>query len=174
MKILILSIILSFVVSGCASTIGYNLSVGSEESVTKGITYDYDKFQKHGWLTTELYLSEGGSSYNNVRYKYRALYENNKINFIQIYGEMSSSGWCFLDEAFDQTGTEYKFSKIDREVFSGERIFEYFGLTISKEKLEDLAKNDRSFKAVGSKCDAKFTIDNRVSSAFLNSINSKT
>lgn len=175
MKILILSIILSFVVSGCASTIGYNLSVGSEESVMKGITYDYDKFQKHGWLATELYLSSGGSSYNSVTYKFRALYEDNKRSFIQIYGRMGSSSWCFLESAFDEKGNEYKFSQIDREVISGSggRIFEHFALTISKEQLESLTKGNFSFKAIGSRCDSEFTVDKLVSSVFFNSINSR-
>jgi uncharacterized protein YceK len=173
MKILIVSIILGFLLSGCASTLGYNFSAGSEDSVKKGITYDYDEFQKHGWLSTELYLSDGGSSYNHVTYKYRALYENNKISFIQIYGRMGSNSWCFLDKAFDRMGNEYKFIRIDREVVSGGIIFEHFGLEISKNKLESLAKSNLSFKAIGSKCDANFTVDKLISSAFLNSVNSR-
>jgi hypothetical protein len=133
----LITILLCTFVSSCASTIGYNFSAGSAESVTQGITYDYDKFQKHGWLSTELYLSSGGETYNSVTYKFRALYENNKRSFIQIYGRMGSSSWCFLDNAFDEKGNEYKFSQIDREVISGSggRIFEHFALTISNEQL---------------------------------------
>lgn len=175
MKILLLGIAVSSLLSGCASKIGYNFSAGSTESVTNGITYDYDKFQKHGWLSTELYLSNGGDTYNSVTYKFRALYEDNKRSFIQIYGKMGSNGWCFLDSAFDEKGNEYQFSQIDREVLSGSggRIFEHFALSISKEQLESLAKGNLTFKAIGSKCDSKFTIDKLVSSAFIDSINSR-
>ncbi|MGB2739683.1 MAG: hypothetical protein WBC60_03910 [Cognaticolwellia sp.] len=173
MKRVILASIIAGLLSGCASTIGYNFSVGSEESVTKGITYKYDEFQKQGWLSTESYLSDGGGLYTSVTYNYRALYENNKISFIQIYGRMGSEDWCFLDEAFDEQGNEMRFNRIDRDALTGGRVFEDFGLTISKEKLALLAKNKFSFKAVGSKCDVIFTVDKRVSAAFYDSISNR-
>jgi|TARA_R110001583_G_scaffold195495_2_gene374266 hypothetical protein len=166
-----LSLITVILLTGCASTIGFNFSVGSEESVAKGITYNYDKFEKQGWLTTEMYLLSKQSP--SVTIKYRSLYENNKQSFIQLYGRMGNSDWCFLDSAYDENGRKYNFNKIDTEVSSGAgvvAVFEYFALDLTLEQLKRFSDKGIEFKVSGKRCDAKFTLDKKISSAFLNAI----
>jgi uncharacterized protein YceK len=174
MKRVILASIIAGLLSGCASTIGYNFSVGSEESVTEGITYNYDKFEKHGWLTTEMYLLSKQSP--AITIKYRSFYKNDKQSFIQLYGRMGSADWCFLDSAYDENGRKYNFHKIDREVSSGGGVivvFEYFSLDLTIEQLNRFADQSIEFKISGDRCNAKFTLDKKISSAFLNAITKK-
>ena len=157
----------------------YNLNVGSKEAAAKGVTYSYDKFTKSGLLKTEQYQS--ATKEPVTLYHLRALYEGNKNNpnQIQIYGEMFSQiGWCFLDSAYDENGTKYKFIKIDKDVAAGAYagqsiIHEHFALDLSVEALEQLSIKDTEFKAVGKKCNSIFKVDHRVASAFLDSISKR-
>jgi hypothetical protein len=157
----------------------YNMSVGSKEAAAKGVTYSYDKFKKTGWLTTEQYQSSTKEPV--TLYHLRAMYEGGEKSprFVQVYGEMFSQiGWCFLNSAYDENGTKYKFTKVDKDVAAGAYagqtiIHEHFAINLSVESLEKLAMKDTEFKAVGKKCDSIFKVDYRVAGAFLDSINKR-
>ena len=171
LQVIIVSAITLFS-TGCA----YNLNVGSKEAAAKGIKYNYDKFEKTAWLTTEVYQS--GTDEPITQYYLRAHYTANSTapDYIQIYGQMFSQiGWCFLDSAFDDTGYSYKFNKVDKSVDSGVyagqvMIQEHFALTLPLERLESFAQKDYELKASGKKCDSLFKVDQRVSAAFLDAI----
>lgn len=180
MKILkfVLLITTMLLINACA----YNLNVGSKEAAAKGVTYNYDKFKKSGWLETEVY--QGGISQPVTHYRYRAKYSHNSntADFIQIYGKMfSQAGWCFINSAYDGDGRRYKLHEIDREVVSDSAmgvsyvvVHEHFAIDVSLERLEELSKKDLEFKAVGKKCDTVFKVDHRVSAAFLDEIKSRS
>lgn len=160
----------------------YNMSVGSKETAAKGITYNYDKFKKMGWLETEVY--QGGMSQPVTQYNYRAKYsqDSNTADFIQIYGKMfSQAGWCFVNSAYDDKGRKYKFHEIDRNVLSNSAmgvsyvvVHEHFAIDVPFERLEEFSSNDIEFKAVGKKCDTVFKVDHRVSAAFIDEIKNRS
>jgi len=177
MKILKTILLISplLLLNACA----YNLNVGSKEAAAKGVTYSYDKFTKSGLLKTEQYQS--ATKEPVTLYHLRAMYggDENNLNQIQIYGEMFSQiGWCFLDSAYDENGTKYKFIKIDKDVAAGAYagqtiVHEHFAINLSVQVLEQLSLRDTEFKAVGKKCDSIFKVDHRVAGAFLDSINDR-
>jgi hypothetical protein len=166
--------ILSIFLVGCSAPKGVNFSVDNEGSVIKGITYNYDKFRQQGWLSTEWYVSSKEEPYVSV--KYRSLYEDGNLSFIQLYARMGQSDWCFLNGAYDENGKKYEFHKVDTEISSVAGVvvvFEYFALSLTKEQLEKNALKSIEFKATGKKCDAKFIVDKKMSSAFLKTINQR-
>ena len=169
MKLKVLTVI-SILTAGCASTIGYNFNVSSEEKVAKGITYNFDNYTQKGQLKTESYLSEGGEPGKAITYFYRAYFKNNTITHIQLYTQLRSAGWCFLDKVYNEFGQTKDITLIDREVISGEYVWEDLALNLSRYDIKKFSQQDMNFKAVGKRCSIEFKIDKRVSSAFNKSL----
>ncbi|QIR16632.1 hypothetical protein [Shewanella aestuarii] len=168
-KVFVLSLLL---IGGCSSMIGYNFTAGSKESVAKKIVYNYDEFEREGWLETEMY--RGSSAQPGTNYKYRAYYtKNSELSFIQIYAKTFNSDWCFINRISEFNGNVYNFHEISRDVSSSGSVsvVESFALDVTKSQLEQLAQNNTKFKAIGQKCDSTFEIDKNVSSAFLDAVN---
>ena len=173
MKLILALVLLSL--TACSSMIGYNFSVGSKESVAKKITYKFDEFERSGWLETEMYM--GSKAQPGTNYNFRANYTSNgTLNFIQVYAKTFNTNWCFIERINDANGKAYTFHQISRDVSSASGtvgISESYAFDITKSQLEQLATSNNKFKAIGSKCDSIFEIDQRVSSAFLDSLNQK-
>lgn len=177
MKSLItLSIISTLALStGCSSLIGYNMFVGSKNSVKKGISYEYDPFEQSGWLETESY--SGNNEMPAASYLFRANFsKNEELSFIQIYVTTYTKDWCFINSVYGSDGKKYDFVAIDRYIDTSSGSVstrEVFAFKISKSQLDFWSDKQPEFKAVGKRCDAKIKIDERVSSAFLESLEMK-
>jgi len=173
------AIILGVTLSGCVATahhVSYEKKeIPTKKDIIKDISYDYDKFQKHGWLyTSQYYLTESLNDLSVIA-RYRALYQKNKKPIIQMSARLDSFDWCYINSVYDQDGGEYDFKKIDTDVkvYGYTLTSELFTFSIPLQRLIELSKENTEFKVVGQNCQAIFTVDKKLSAAFLSAINDK-
>lgn len=171
-----------FVISGCQSLKHlyydvYDVSFTPKQQSQVKIKYDYDKFEKNGWLSSDYYMSEFKENMylNGIIYKFRSYYnrDNKKPDFTQIYFVFKIPDWYFIDEVYGENGKRFDFSEIDREVWTAGNVYETFAITLTDEDLEELMKDDFDMKIVGKRGSEIFSISSVVSKAFFNEVRKK-
>jgi len=165
-KIMLLMLFV-FIITGCSTVRTYSTNVPSEEEIAESITYNFNEIKKGGHLRTEAYLSEGFSSVRRITYFYRAKHDSDKVD-IQLYARMGGSKWCLIEQVYDEFDEKINITLIEKKSISRNFVSEDFALNLSMKDLEKLSQQDISFKALGISCTMAFTIDKRVSNAFIN------
>lgn len=174
----VLSGVLCFLL-GCATLAkigGFNFPPDNSSSVEALITYEYDEFDKSGWLKSALYLGKPEKAYGaDILYNYRANYnDKSELQFIQLYMKLrSSSSWYFIDRVADSNGKSYPFSKISRDVMSAQAVHEIYAITLTKEELIKFTEKDIRLKSRGSKRSLIIPVSKFVSEGFLNALNNQ-
>ena len=139
-------------------------------------TFTYDKFEGHGWLSTDNYMSWFKSGQNGIAYKYRAYFANeNSTNpeFIQLYFTLKSPSWYFIDNVYNENGIKYSFTSIDRDTASAGNIYEYFAVRLTFQQLSDLEKSNLLLKIVGEKGEETFPVSKLVAQSFHEALKSR-
>jgi len=147
----------------------------SHEEISSKITVTKDRFKGQTWIESPLYRSRKGFTDTfPVQIKYRALYENNRMMFIQLYGTASGIDWGFFNSAYGVDGTEIEFIDIDGTVNASGGIVtttEHFALTIPVDYLEKMSQKDWEIKVYGDRREGVFGVPKSLSKAFLNKLN---
>lgn len=165
--------LLCFFLGGCASITGYHSAPTEVSEASKLITYDYDEFDKEGWLSTAKYLGPFGNGSDGVTYNYRAKYREGKLEFVQLYMTLMANDWYFINEISDTSNDSFNLIEIDREVMSGSVIHEDFAITLNIGQLKSFAKQDKRFKVSGKRGSGVFTVSKQVTSAFIKELETR-
>ncbi|EOB3570696.1 hypothetical protein CRN61_19735 [Vibrio vulnificus] len=140
------------------------------------VTYDFDQFEKEGWLTSDYYISWFESGTNGIAYKYRAFYESENANspqFIQLYFVLKSPDWYFVDSVYNEKGVKYPVTLIDRDTANAGNVYEYFAIKLTAAKLQELTESDLRLKIVGKKGEEIFPVSALVAQSFQDSLKQK-
>src|SRR5690554_8238879 len=79
----------------CVSTIPQDSSI-----ISSKITINQDSFNNQTWIETPLYLSrQGFTDRFPVQIKFRALYKDDELSFIQLYATSTNLNWGFFHSA---------------------------------------------------------------------------
>ncbi|MGF1697911.1 hypothetical protein L4C54_19810 [Vibrio lamellibrachiae] len=140
------------------------------------VTYEFDQFEKEGWLTSDYYMSWFVSGANGIAYKYRAFYKSENANspqFIQLYFVLKSLDWYFVDSVYNEKGFEYPVTLIDRDTANAGNIYEYFAIKLTTAKLQELTDSDLRLKIVGKEGEEVFPLSALVAQSFQDSLRQK-
>ncbi|EKZ9057761.1 hypothetical protein ACIL2K_004352 [Vibrio vulnificus] len=170
----IITLALVMIIAGCQSLKHayydrINISNTPESVEAVNVTYDFDQFEKEGWLTSNYYMSWFESGTNGIAYKYRAFYKSESATlpeFVQLYFVLKSPDWYFVDSVFNENGFEYPVTLIDRDTSTGGNIYEYFAVKLTTAKLQELTESDLRLKMVGKKGEEIFPLSALVAQAF--------
>ncbi len=166
MKSIYLSLALIFLTSCIAST------PKTSNEVYLGVKVTEDKFKDQKWLESEIYSGTGGTMVANfpARIFYRALYEKNELQYIQLYTIVAFTSWRFIHSATSEDGVELDFHEIDRSVGSG-TVTEHFAISLSKSDLIKMAKKNWQIKYYGKKGDGVEIVPKFLTEGFLKKLN---
>ena len=168
MKKLLIVLVTGLLIS-CISTVPK-----STESAIKDIVIEHDAFSKETWIKSPLYLSrQGFTDTFPVNLSYRALYKNNKLQFIQLYVTATSVTWGFYHSANGEDGSELKFVNVDSFVDSGAGMVtteEHFGMSFDLKYLEKMKEKDFKIKVYGKRNEGVFIVPKILSTAFYNKL----
>lgn len=149
----------------CVSTIPENPSL-----ISSKITINLDTFKNQTWIETPLYLSrQGFTDRFPVQIKFRALYKNDELSFIQLYVTSTNLDWGFFHSANGEDGMKLDFVKIDGVVSSNAGVVlteEHFGLSIPKDYLTKMMEKDWQIKVYGKRNEGVFVVPSSLSKAF--------
>lgn len=153
----------------CVSTIPQDSSI-----ISSKITINQDSFNNQTWIETPLYLSrQGFTDRFPVQIKFRALYKDDELSFIQLYATSTNLNWGFFHSANGEDGTKLDFVKIDGVVSSSGGVVlteEHFGLSISKDYLSKMSKKDWQIKVYGKRNEGIFIVPMSLSKAFIDKL----
>jgi hypothetical protein len=138
--------------------------------------FTYDKFEGHGWLSTDYHMSWFESAQNGIAYKYRAFFAKEysaKPEFIQLYFTLKSPSWYFIDSVYNENGIKYSFTSIERDTASAGNVYEYFAVTLTIQQLLELEKSNLSLKIVGGKDVEIFPVSKLVAQSFHEALESR-
>ena len=140
------------------------------------VTYDFDQFEREGWLTSDYYMSWFESGSNGIAYRYHAFYKSENANspqFIQLYFVLKSPNWYFIDSVYNENGFEYPVTLIDRDTANAGNIYEYFAIKLTTRNLQELTDSDLRLKIVGKKGEETFPLSALVAQSFKDSLKQK-
>ena len=177
MKILF-TLMLAFVLSGCATTTPNNSS-----DAAKLITVKADKFNGTTEISMPLMISRKGFTDTfPVSLAYRATLSENKVKLLQLYVTAQRPSWGFYHSANDDSGAALEFVKVDGEVgtllgagadprYNQVTVTEHFAINLTQKQLETYSKRDTEIKVYGKRDEGVFTVPVSVSLAFSQKLN---
>lgn len=154
-----------------------DISNAPESIQNVNVTYDFDEFEKEGWLTSDYYMSGFESGTNGIAYKYRAFYnskESGSPQFIQLYFVLKSPDWYFVDSVYNENGFEYPVTLIDRDTANQGNVYEYFAIKLTAENLRELGNSDLRLKISGQKGEEIFPLSALVAQSFQDNLMQNT
>jgi len=182
MKKIFLGVLTSLLILGLSGCVGasYDIAPSSKEEVSQNITVNYDKFKKQTWISTPSYLiRDGFTDTFPVVASYRALYKDNKLEFIQLYLKISGTEWAFFNQAVGEDGYSFEFLKIDKDVnvISGGGqamaiVKEHVALSVPLTQLKKMASQDYEIKIYGKRREGIFNMPKIISAAFFQKLQS--
>lgn len=163
--------ILLALVTGCAST-----TPDSASAAQNSVTIETDEFNDSTWIKTPLYLSrQGFTDTFPVRIALRAYYQQDDLQFIQLYVTKKSTDWGFYHSANGQDGTPLAFVEVDNNVdvdygLSSVHVDEDFALVLPRAYLDKMSAEDWKIKVYGKRDEGVFVVPRAFTQGFLNKI----
>ena len=139
-----------------------SVSVNAAEKDT--IIYEADPFRGDAEISTAPFVSRKGFFDKfPVTISYRANYREGDLKFLQLYVSIQNTEWGFFNEAYGQDGQKLELLTITEDVgaITGTNMVvvkEDVALTITKDYLSTMIRDDWEIKLYGKKREGTFTV----------------
>lgn len=144
-------------------------------AIASKITVKKDAFKNQTWVSTPLYLSrQGVTDTFPVNLKYRALYQQGQLSFIQLYVTSAGMDWGFYHSANGEDGHAFEFVDIDNQTEVTGNIVstkEHYALQLPRDYLLKMANKDWQIKVYGKRKEGVFVVPASLSTAFADKLN---
>jgi hypothetical protein len=148
----------------CTLFLFITASVCSAAGKKDTIIFEVDSFRGDAEITTAPFVSRKGMFDKfPVTISYRANYQKDELQFMQLYVTISNTEWGFFHQAFGQDGENLELINITEDIETIEAakmviVKEDVALTISTDYLSKMAESDWEIKLYGKKREGVFTV----------------